>query len=364
MTTKIKETSKNFCNFSVIVCAFNEERFILDCLYSLVSLNYPKDSYEILVIENDSQDSTYEIVKEYINSQINNPLLIRALRKKHGGLSESRNVGIIESNFPYLAFTDADAIADKNWLSELNTVFQKGAAITGGRIMLWNSKNSVSKFMHTARHHQCFDLDKPLETFIGCNMAMSKKLLKKYKGFLENFTSRGDDTSFIHKIDLNKYRYIGASDAIVFHWRPENFLQYFISEWKSGLTTSLSILLLHKHVSFQFVASLLEKAILSLLLPSVAIFFYDSRYGSILFSISLLALIRRLAFRYSSRLIIANLYQEFKSIYPILKYIWIEILFAPIQVISCFLGFLKHWNVSELEPMSTPFVILDKCSNR
>ncbi|MHB1357647.1 MAG: glycosyltransferase family 2 protein [Anaerolineae bacterium] len=47
---------------SVVVPAFNEEKYISHCLQSLMLLDYPPDLYEVIVVNNNSTDQTGEIV--------------------------------------------------------------------------------------------------------------------------------------------------------------------------------------------------------------------------------------------------------------------------------------------------------------
>ena len=52
-------------NFSIIIPAYNEEKFLPACLKSLNEQNYPNDDYEIIVIDNGSTDKTQDIVLQY-----------------------------------------------------------------------------------------------------------------------------------------------------------------------------------------------------------------------------------------------------------------------------------------------------------
>lgn len=58
-------------NYSVIVPVYNGEKIIAKCLKSLVNQNYPRDSYEIVVINDGSVDKTAQIVKKFPARLIN-----------------------------------------------------------------------------------------------------------------------------------------------------------------------------------------------------------------------------------------------------------------------------------------------------
>ena len=94
---------------SVVVCVYNGERTMDACLASLEKLNYP--NYEVLVVNDGSTDSTREIAEGYD--------YIRLINQENKGLSEARNVGIEATTGEIIAFTDADCMADPDWLTHL-----------------------------------------------------------------------------------------------------------------------------------------------------------------------------------------------------------------------------------------------------
>jgi len=51
---------------SVIVPVYNGEKTIAECVKSLLSQDYPKDRYEIIIVDNNSKDQTAEIIKKYL----------------------------------------------------------------------------------------------------------------------------------------------------------------------------------------------------------------------------------------------------------------------------------------------------------
>ena len=68
---------------SVIICAYNEEHTISQSLTSLIEQSFQKDSYEILIIDDESTDKTSEIVKEIIenNSTVNIKYIRRSIKE-------------------------------------------------------------------------------------------------------------------------------------------------------------------------------------------------------------------------------------------------------------------------------------------
>lgn len=208
--------------FSIIVCAYNEEKVIERCLISLAEINFPIDKFEVLIINDGSSDRTKSITKKFINK--NKMKNFKHIKIKHAGLSVARNAGIDNSNFDIILFIDADAVVDKNILKAyLNTYKNNKVEFSGGKISLLNTESKVAHFFQKTRFRQNFDKFNYKEQLIGANMSFRKRLFFEDGGFPHIFISRGDDT-FIREQFLKKYNYEPSPDAIVLHERPSNFL--------------------------------------------------------------------------------------------------------------------------------------------
>ena len=102
--------------FSIIVCAYNEERVIKKCLQSLVDLNYNSKNFEVLIINDGSIDNTESVVNNFINHH--SSIDFRYLHIEHAGLSVARNAGIDQSKYDKILFIDADAIVKNDILDD------------------------------------------------------------------------------------------------------------------------------------------------------------------------------------------------------------------------------------------------------
>lgn len=106
---------------SIGIVARNEEKYIGETINSLQKLNYPKKNYEIIVVDGNSTDRTFEIAK---NLSKKSKIKIKVLKEsdfKGKGLCFARNLVVKQSSkkAKYIAFTDADCKVDKNWLKIL-----------------------------------------------------------------------------------------------------------------------------------------------------------------------------------------------------------------------------------------------------
>jgi glycosyltransferase involved in cell wall biosynthesis len=129
--------------FSVIVPFLNEELFIEQCIHSLLDQTFDKHRYELIFIDNGSNDRSAEIVQKYTT--------IKLLRESRQDPYLARNRGIETAQGLYLAFTDADCFVDRHWLDELRHGLEGfNADIVLGRV-LYPSPTSI--FVRCYEHY-------------------------------------------------------------------------------------------------------------------------------------------------------------------------------------------------------------------
>lgn len=97
---------------SVIIPAFNEERFIQQCLESVLAQDWPQDKIEILVVDNGSTDGTAKIAEKLLGESA----LGRVLQKTDGTIASVRNFGWQHAKGELLAFLDGDSVVELSWL--------------------------------------------------------------------------------------------------------------------------------------------------------------------------------------------------------------------------------------------------------
>jgi len=96
---------------SVIVCTRNRAAFLGPCLESALRQSYPRDRYEVIVVDNGSSDGTAAICRGF------EPRGVRHVLEPVIGLSRARNTGWREARGTYVGYLDDDATADEGWLA-------------------------------------------------------------------------------------------------------------------------------------------------------------------------------------------------------------------------------------------------------
>lgn len=117
---------------SVVITVLNAAPYLGRCLDSLLALDYPKDRYEVIIVDARSKDRTQDIVREYALRTRGRPEV--RLFEKPGSIGTGRNEGVRHARGEFIAVTDGDMAVSPQWLRELLAGFalaeQVGA--TGG----------------------------------------------------------------------------------------------------------------------------------------------------------------------------------------------------------------------------------------
>ena len=91
-------------SISVIIPAYNIEDLLEKCVTSVASQDYPKELFQIIVVDDGSTDGTPHIADELARKYSN----VQVIHKENGGSSSARNVGIEAATGDYLGFVDSD----------------------------------------------------------------------------------------------------------------------------------------------------------------------------------------------------------------------------------------------------------------
>ena len=126
---------------SVIINCRNSEKFLRECIDSVVNQSYK--NLEIVIVDNHSTDDTKSIVGSYEDERIK-----YFYTKSHLSLGAARNVALEKSNGKFIAFIDSDDIWGKNKI--LNTVkkFKEGTGLVYSDVKYFNETKSFRLYSH------------------------------------------------------------------------------------------------------------------------------------------------------------------------------------------------------------------------
>ena len=98
---------------TIVVPIYNVEKYLTKCIESIIKQTYV--NIQIILVDDGSTDSCYEICKEYKNKDNR----IEIIHKSNGGLSDARNIGIESAQGEFITFIDSDDYIENEYIEYL-----------------------------------------------------------------------------------------------------------------------------------------------------------------------------------------------------------------------------------------------------
>ena len=222
-----------------------KKRLFITQIRSLLLLNYPKDKYEIIVINDNSSDKTKDELERVKNDYDGNNLKVINTDKITGGKGKSNalNIGFNYSNGDYIAIYDADNTAEKNALKYLITRIHYdnslGAVI--GKFRTRNKKSSILtrfinietlsfQWMSQGGRWNLFNLC----TIPGTNFVIRRDIINKLGGW--DTKAIAEDTEISFRIYKLGYKIAFMPLAVTWEQEPETVKVWFKqrTRWAKG----------------------------------------------------------------------------------------------------------------------------------
>jgi glycosyltransferase involved in cell wall biosynthesis len=179
---------------SVIIPAYNEEKYIGKCLESIVK-HRTKDVCDVIVVDNGSTDGTMEVVKTFPG--------VRLMHESKKGPNAARQAALNEARGDICVFFDADVILSPGWFEKVQKEFAERpdvVCISGqyylydlswpARTLMWCMWGSSAFFFHSLQGR----------LITGGNFAVSKKALVAAGGFNTAVAYLADEEDLAHRL--------------------------------------------------------------------------------------------------------------------------------------------------------------------
>jgi len=212
--------------FSVIIPTYNRFEMLVDCLAAVRAQTVPEDAYEIIVVDNASQDATAQIV-ERLNAQAGKA--IKYVYEVQPGLLHARHAGAQVARGDILAFIDDDVIVESDWLAQLSRAYEElNAEAAGGRIRIrWDEEPPGWIAAYQCRLG-AIDLGPQMrllatnETINGGNFSIRRQYLYEVGGFAPGEDCRSSvrgssEVGLCRRIHARGGHIAWVPDALVWH---------------------------------------------------------------------------------------------------------------------------------------------------
>ena len=213
-------------DISVVLATYNRAESLQITLESFSKLYLPWAA-ELLVVDNNSTDSTRDVVQNFA-TQVGFPVVY--IFEKEQGRSAALNAGILQAKGKIIVFTDDDVVFHREWLSNLKRAFDSFdcAAVAGRVIPQWNHPKPEWLEMEGQFAIVHFDLGDELREVrvppLGANSAFRSDIFQKYGLFRLDLGVSGsrhtitcDDTEFGERLIQAGERIVYSPNAIVYH---------------------------------------------------------------------------------------------------------------------------------------------------
>ncbi|MFC5050354.1 glycosyltransferase [Rubritalea spongiae] len=217
---------------SVIICVYNGDDRIGAAVESLEALRYP--SYELIVVDDGSKDSTREVVRSYPFAKL--------VEAQHGGLSAARNLGARVAKGEILSYTDDDCQVDQDYLFWLAKSYaENGWDACGGPNIPpkahYEDEAVVASSPGAPSHVMLTDVE--AEHIPGCHLSVTKKAFEALGGFRVQYRVAGDDVDFCWRLRAAGFVIGFHGASFVWHRRRTRLVNYFRQQRGYGRAEAL-----------------------------------------------------------------------------------------------------------------------------
>lgn len=218
--------------WSVIIPTRNEEHNIARCLDSLRQLEYPKDRFEVIVVDNGSSDQTFQVAHSYVST-----LNLEVISFPKGRVGAVRNAGAWVASGSCLAFLDADCTVGPQWLTHADEALRVHPTdVVGAHYAVPPGASWIARIWH-ARFHDSDTGD--ISYLPGGSILMAARTFLLVGGFNPILRSN-EDSQFCARARALGIRVLAFPQLAAAHFGADRDLVHFVRRqlWHGGNVVS------------------------------------------------------------------------------------------------------------------------------
>ncbi|MEI6842620.1 MAG: glycosyltransferase family 2 protein [Methanomicrobiales archaeon] len=217
---------------SIIIVNWNGKHFLDECLSSLNELNYPKEKYEVIIVDNASTDNSVQFIKTYF------PSVKIQVNKENEGFCKPNNDGVTISKGEYIVFLNNDTVVTQDWLIELvkGVLSDYDIMCCASKILYYDNKSIIQaaggKFTAIGGGFYCgygesdlMKYNKKYYTGFGCGAGVltRKDFFEQIGGFDESYFASIEEIELGLKAWIFGYKVLYVPTAIMYHKESGTF---------------------------------------------------------------------------------------------------------------------------------------------
>lgn len=198
--------------YSVIVPAYKAEATIDACLAALMYQSVPKDSYEVIVVDDGSPDSTAERASRYD---------LKIIRQPNRGPASARNAGARAASGEIILFTDADCEPTHEWIERMAAPLERDPSISAVKGAYRTKQRSMTARFAQVEFMERFEMlsrATSIDMVDTYSAAFRRGVFEEARGFDESFpAANNEDTDLSYRLVASGHKLAFAPEAIVYH---------------------------------------------------------------------------------------------------------------------------------------------------
>ncbi|MFN2400426.1 MAG: glycosyltransferase family 2 protein [Gemmatimonadaceae bacterium] len=221
---------------SVIVPTYKRPRQLLSCLTALAAVDYPRASFEVIVVDDGSPNPPHGLVAAFEQG-----LCLRVVTQPHAGPATARNTGAEIARGDFIAFTDDDCEADAGWLRVLESylVAEPGTGVGGRTVNALAhdifSAASQSLIDYLYKYYNKWATEGEARFFTTNNLAFPADRFRAIGGFDTSFPlAAGEDRDICDRWRAHGFPLVYAQEAVVRHSHAMTFRSFSRQHFNYG----------------------------------------------------------------------------------------------------------------------------------
>ena len=221
-------------NFSLIIPVYNCEKYLLQCIDSIMNQSYNK--FEAIFIDDGSNDGSLKILKDYSKKDKR----IKVFSQKNSGVSCARNVGIDNAKYEYILFVDSDDILNEKALEYYNFLINTHSEFDMIQTKLLRFETQLPSRLFEINFESILgnvNIKKSITKLIIANTTIKENTIfpgpvcKIYKkGILDNYNIRFVSDYFMYEDGIFNLEYLTKCKKV---YSSENITYYYRNTPKS-----------------------------------------------------------------------------------------------------------------------------------
>ena len=245
---------------SVVIVNWNGKKFLERLLPKLEKQSYPKNKYEIVVVDN---NSTTDNSVEFINA--NYPDIILIENDRNDGFAGGCNIGINKCKGEYIILLNNDTEPDRDWLislvhsavkhsagavvSKLMYLNKPGIINNAGSEIMANSTWPIKEIGANKKDEPAYNKEYEISAFCGASVLLSRKMLEDIGLFDELFFMYFEDGDLSWRGQKNNWKYYYCPLSVVYHEHSGSSIEH--SEFFTRHVSRNRLMILAKHSSLK-----------------------------------------------------------------------------------------------------------------